>query len=118
MEKLCKIRDLQRAVNMVEAHIEKKFGISLNEGMALCSISKSEKLSSGEIGEMLGLTPSNTSKVIKSIEEKGLIIREIGAKDKRQMYFIITEKGQELIGGMECCELELPVLLNDFLQKK
>ena len=72
MEKLCRIRELQRAVNRFEAALERSHGICLNEGMALCSLSKAGRLSCGELGEMLGLTPSNTSKVLRSVEGKGL----------------------------------------------
>ena len=90
MDRLCKIRDIQRAVNQFEQGFEKTYGICLNEGMALCSLLKAGSLSSGEIGELLGLTSSNNSKVIGSIEKKGLVERVIGTKDKRQMYFSLT----------------------------
>ena len=87
MEKLCKIRDIQRAVNQFEQGFEKRYGICLNEAMALCPLLKAGSLSSGEIGELLGLSSSNASKVIKSIENKRLVERMTGEKDKRQMYF-------------------------------
>ena len=66
MEKLCKIRDVQRSIIAFEQRFVKRHGICLNEGMLLCSLHQSERLSSGELGELLGLTPSNTSKVIMS----------------------------------------------------
>ena len=94
MEKLCRIRELQRAVNRFEAALERSYGICLNEGMALCSLSKAGRLSCGELGEMLGLTPSNTSKVLRSVEGKGYVNRELGTNDKRQMYFSLTEAGR------------------------
>ena len=68
MDKLCKIRDLQRAVHQFESAFEKRYGICLNEGMTLCSLSKTGRLCPGELGELLGLTPSNTSKVLRSVE--------------------------------------------------
>lgn len=111
MEKLCKIRDLQRAIIQFEAQFEKLYGICLNEGMTLCSLSESERLSSGEISELLGLTSSNTSKVIRSVENKGLIERVIGVTDKRQMYFSLTEKGSKLLKDIKCSELDIPELL-------
>ena len=70
MDKLCRIRDLQRAVNQFEAAFEKRYGICLNEGMALCSLSNAERMCPGRLGELLGLTPSNTSKVLRSAESK------------------------------------------------
>lgn len=115
MEKLCKIRDLQRAVNQFEVQFEKRYGICLNEGMALCSLSKSERLSSGEIGELLGLTLSNGSKVIRSVENKGLIRRVVGDRDKRQMYFSLTDRGRELLAGINYEEIETPELLKTII---
>ena len=73
MEKLCKIRDIQRAVNRFEQDFERKYGICLNEGMVLCSLLKVDSLSAGELGELLGLSPSNASKVIRSVEVLSLI---------------------------------------------
>ena len=111
MEKLCRIRELQRAVNRFEAALERSYGICLNEGMALCSLSKAGRLSCGELGEMLGLTPSNTSKVLRSVEGKGYVNRALGTTDKRQMYFSLTEKGRVLLGSINCEEIETPELL-------
>lgn len=116
MEKLCRIRDLQRAVVLFESRFEKQYGICLNEGMLLCSLTKSERLSSGEIAELLGLTPSNTSKVIKSAEEKRLVERVMGSTDKRQMYFSLTGEGHGLISRIGCDEIEIPELLAAFLK--
>ena len=117
MEKLCKIRDIQRAVVCFESRFEKTYGICLNEGMALCSLCKSVTLSSGEIGELLGLTSSNTSKVIRSVENKGLVQRVIGSEDRRPMYFSLTDKGRDLILSIKCEEIETPELLNDLLKR-
>ena len=116
MEKLCKIRDLQRAIYLFELDFEKEHGIGLNEGMALCSLYKNEKLSSGELVEMLGLTASNTSKVIRSIEDKGFIERQLGSEDKRQMYFTLNKKGKDLIESIKCREMILPQLLSDIIE--
>ena len=111
MEKLCRIRELQRAVNRFEAALERSYGICLNEGMALCSLSKAGRLSCGELGEMLGLTPSNTSKVLRAVEGKVYVNLELGTNDKRQMYFSLTEKGRVLLGSINWEEIETPELL-------
>lgn len=117
MENLCRIRNIQRAVAGFEAQFEKKYGICLNEGMALCSLHKAGSLSSGELGELLGLTSSNTSKVIKSIESKGLIERILGMKDKRQMYFSLTPRGKQLILSVKCEEIDFSPFLSSLLKK-
>ena len=111
MDKLCRIRDLQRAVNQFEAAFEKRYGICLNEGMALCSLSNAERMCPGRLGELLGLTPSNTSKVLRSVEGKGYVNRELGTNDKRQMYFSLTEAGRAELERLQPCRVALPELL-------
>ncbi|MEG0795937.1 MAG: MarR family transcriptional regulator [Odoribacter sp.] len=115
METLCKIRDIYRSISEFEIRFEKTYQLSLNEGMLLCTLSQSEQLTSGEIAGFMGLTTSNTSKVIRSVENKGLIKRILGHQDKRQMYFSITPAGREKITAIEGCTLEIPDLLSPLL---
>ena len=99
---------MQRAVYLFELQFEKKYGISLNEGMVLCSLSKTASLSSGELGELLGLSSSNTSKVICSVEKKGYVERVVGTKDKRNMYFSLTASGRDLLDNVSDETVEMP----------
>ncbi len=117
METLCQIRDIYRAIASFESQLEKTHNLCLNEGMLLCSLSRAEKLSSGEIAEVLGLTNSNTSKVIKSVESKRLIKRVMGTTDKRQMYFSLTERGKKSLSEIRCDEIKVPDLLKKVLEQ-
>ena len=90
-------------------------GICLNEGMALCSLSNAERMCPGRLGELLGLTPSNTSKVLRSAESKGLVLRELCCKDRRQMHYSLTTKGRELLASVSCREIEIPEILRKWL---
>lgn len=112
---LCRIRDLQRAVNRFEAEFEERYGLSLNEAMALCTLSKSGRMCSGELGERMGLTPSNVSKVLRTAEQKRLVQRELCCEDRRQTFYALTPQGNERIGSMDCHAIELPDLLRDWL---
>jgi DNA-binding MarR family transcriptional regulator len=91
---------------------QRDYGLCLNEGMLLCSL-KSQKLTSGEIADALGLTCSNTSKVIKSVESKGYVKRTLGKGDKRQMYFSITKPGLEKLNEMMEEEMNVALILKD-----
>lgn len=108
MDKLCKIRDLQRTVNRFEAALTAAHGICLNEGMALCSLYPAGKLSSGQLAQMTGLSASNMSKVLCSLERKGLVERTLGEGDKRRMYFSLTRKGRLLLDSVDCQALIPP----------
>ena len=87
MEVLCKIRDIYRAIAEFEAQFEQAYGLSLNEGMLLCTLLSRGKLSSSEVAEALGLSA------------------------KRQMYFVPTPAGKELIGRIKAAHFDLPPLL-------
>ncbi len=102
MEPLCRIRDIYRAINDFETEFYDRYGVKLNEGMLLCSLSKLGKCSSGQIAELLGLSHSNSSKVIQSAEKKKLVRRVIGKDDKRQMFFSLTDRGKECIDRIHC----------------
>lgn len=108
---LCKIRDLYRAIAEFESSFSKTYGISLNEGMLLCTLLDKGRMTSSELADALGLSHSNASKVIRSAEEKDLITRQVGQKDKRQMNFIPTAAGQELITRIKAVTFQLPELL-------
>ncbi|MDR2126295.1 MAG: MarR family transcriptional regulator [Prevotellaceae bacterium] len=111
MDILCRIRDIYRAIVEFENMFQRRYGLGLNEGMLLCTLSKSGTCTSGEVASFLGLACSNTSKVIASAEKKGLIQRTLGNNDKRQMYFRLTEKGKAQLSVIKENDLELPALL-------
>ncbi|MEG0456087.1 MAG: MarR family transcriptional regulator [Bacteroides sp.] len=117
METLCKIRDIYRSIAQYEVEFQKAYNLSLNEGMLLCTLSHTEQLSSGEIAEQLGLTTSNCSKVILSVEKKGYISRALGQADKRQMYFSLTPQGRERLSEIKCSAIELPAGLKQIIEK-
>ena len=101
METLCKIRDVYRAIAEFEVQFTQMYDLSLN----------TPKLTSSEIAEALGLSASNTSKVIRSVEGKKLITRLIGKEDKRQMRFSLTTEGKNRISDIKNATFELSELL-------
>ena len=84
------MRELFKALSELEANLIEQHGVSLNEAMALCCIG-GDRLTASAISEHTGLSASHTSKVIRSIEDKELIVRSLGDKDKRQMYFTLSD---------------------------
>ena len=93
------MRELFKALSELEANLIEQHGVSLNEAMALCCIGGDR------------LTASHTSKVIRSIEDKELIVRSLGDKDKRQMYFTLSDKGKICLNQLKENEIEVPKML-------
>ena len=116
MEKIsciCKMRELYKAITELEDSLMEIYGISLNEAMVMCSIG-SRKVAAGEISQITGFKSSHLSKVLRSIEDKGFLIRDFGDKDKRQIYFSLTTEAMQCMEKLKCEGLPVPELLTDF----
>jgi DNA-binding MarR family transcriptional regulator len=74
--------------------------------------------SSSEIASLLGLTNSNASKVIRSVEEKGYLERRLGQEDKRQMYFVLSSKGQKKLKEIKEADTEIRDILLQIIGQK
>lgn len=113
MRSICVMRDIYKAISVFEAEFEKVYGLSLNEAMVLCSLEEAtgEGMTSTAIAERTEMTPSHTSKVIRAVEDKKLIIRAIGEVDKRQMYFRLTDSGRERLRMVDREKIQIPELL-------
>ena len=114
---ICHLRSIYRAITALEQEMQKLHGININEGMLLCLLSENKSLTSGEIAEALGLTCSNTSKIICAVEKKELISRVMGKTDKREMYFSLSAAGKKRLKEMKECDWELPEILTQVLEK-
>ncbi|WP_348523263.1 winged helix DNA-binding protein [Dysgonomonas sp. PH5-37] len=87
--------------------------MTINEAMLLCCMKDGKPHSACEIAEFIGLSNSRVSKIIMSVEERGWIIREIGAEDKRKMIFSLSEEGGKIVKTMK----KQPIPLDDVLFK-
>lgn len=108
------MRELFKALSELENKLIEQHGVSLNEAMALCCID-GDTLTASVISGHTGLSASHVSKVIRSVEEKGLVMRSLGDKDKRQMYFTLSEKGRACLKNLKENEVEIPELLKPLL---
>lgn len=73
---ISKIREIFRVITAFECGLQQQIGLNINEAKLLCLLSESENpMLAGEIAEEMGLTHSNTSKVIASLEQASLIRR-------------------------------------------
>ena len=104
------MRELVLAMSELESQLQQLYEVSLNEAMLLCCIGE-ETLTASVISEQTGLAPSNTSKVLRSIEKKGLVSRSLGAVDKRQMCFKLSSKGMERLMRIKKEEITIPRFL-------
>lgn len=110
MNPLCRIRDIQKALETYEQHFAEITGLSLKEGMLLCCLTEAD-CNATELANMVDLSCSNCSKVISSVEKKGFVMRQFGANDKRQMIFTLTDEGRVKINSIKQNLPEMPEIL-------
>lgn len=61
-QKMCRVRDIYRAITELETGMEAAYGLNLNEAMLLCNLNDKGSMTAREVGECLGLTQSNDLK--------------------------------------------------------
>lgn len=72
-----------------------KYGATMAVAFALLNIDK-EGTPSTALGPRMGIEPTSLSRTLKSMEAKGLIIRERNPKDGRSVLVFLTEYGKEM----------------------
>jgi DNA-binding MarR family transcriptional regulator len=74
--------------------ISKKYRLTVNERNTLIVLSNLEINSVKELSDYLFISKTNTSKVLKSLEKKNLVIRLLDRDDKRYIKLLLTEEGK------------------------
>lgn len=70
-------------------------GITTSIGFVLININSQEGTPATKIAPLLGLESRSLTRMLKSMEEKGLIYRKADEKDKRSVRIYLTELGIE-----------------------
>lgn len=104
------MREVMQSLADFEHKLLQTHKVSLNEAMVLCAVGY-ESVTATHIAECIGLRPSNTSKVISALEQRGLIARRMGEHDKRLMYLSLTKQGIDYLQLIKDYEFDIPELL-------
>jgi DNA-binding MarR family transcriptional regulator len=73
-----------------------KFDGTMSIGYALLNISSEEGTAAMKIGPLMGLEPRSLTRLLKSMEEKGLIYRQVDKNDKRSVRVLLTREGRKM----------------------
>ncbi|MFH1320811.1 MAG: MarR family transcriptional regulator [Bacteroidota bacterium] len=72
-----------------------KYDSTMSVGYTLLNIDLEEGTPSTKLGPKMGMEPRSLTRMLKSMEEKGLIYRESGKEDRRTVRIFLTELGKE-----------------------
>ncbi len=107
MESLCTIKKVLSAIYDLEGTLKRQFHLTLNETLCMCSLENGEQ-SPGNLAEDLGVSLSRMSRVLSSLERKGMVQRSISEVDKRKMLFTLTPEGEARLQAVKATELSIP----------
>lgn len=71
-----------------------KYGGTMSIGFALLNIHSEGGTPATKIGPMMGLEARSLTRLLKSMEEKGLILRKADEADKRSVRIVLTREGK------------------------
>ncbi len=72
-----------------------RFDMTMATSYVLLNIDMEKGTPATKIGPSLGMEPRSMVRLLKTMEEKGLIYREVDDNDKRFVRIVLTAKGKE-----------------------
>ncbi len=89
------LRATWQAVSRMYNEEAAKYGASMSVGFALLSIDKEHGIPSTALGPQMGMEATSLTRTLKSMEEKGLIVRKKNPVDGRGVLINLTKLGKE-----------------------
>lgn len=89
------LRATWQAVSRMYNEEAAKYGATMATGFVLLSIDKDKGTSSTTLGPKMGMEATSLTRTLKSMEEKGLIIRKKNPLDGRGVLIYLTDLGKE-----------------------
>lgn len=89
------IRSAWHAISRMYNQQASKFDASMSMGFALLVIDAEEGTPATKIAPMMGLEARSLTRLLKSLEEKGMIYRESDKSDKRSVRIFLTKEGKK-----------------------
>ena len=112
---LCDLRRLVLDLRHFEQTLKDTTALSLNEALCLCQTGKG-KGDPGSLSEELELSPSRLSRILDSLERRGLLIRTMSPDDRRAVSIHLTEAGAQLVATLRCTDIAIPHHLEEAIE--
>ncbi|MFL9830972.1 MarR family winged helix-turn-helix transcriptional regulator [Flavobacterium sp. ARAG 55.4] len=89
------LRATWQAVSRMYNEEAAKYGATMATGFVLLSIDKEKGTPSTALGPKMGMEATSLTRTLKSMEEKGLILKKKNPNDGRGVLIYLTELGKE-----------------------
>jgi DNA-binding MarR family transcriptional regulator len=89
------IKLLWHSISNLYNQLAQKFDLTQATGFVLLNIDKEKGTPATRIAPLMGMKATSLSRILKKMEEEGLIERKKGETDKRMVNIHLTDKGVE-----------------------
>jgi DNA-binding MarR family transcriptional regulator len=89
------IKAAWHAIARMYNHQAGKHDITMSMGFVLLNISSEHGTPATKIAPLMGLEARSLTRLLRSMEEKGLIYREADSSDKRLVKILLTKEGKK-----------------------
>jgi DNA-binding MarR family transcriptional regulator len=90
------IKSAWHAISRMYNQQAAKFGGTMSIGYVLLNIDSKEGTPATKIAPLLGLEPRSLTRILKNLEEEGLIVRKKDAIDGRSVRIFLTSQGKAM----------------------
>jgi DNA-binding MarR family transcriptional regulator len=97
-EVLIAIRRIIQSVDLHSRYLERYFGLTVPQLIVLQVVSTNGEMPIGEIAKSVSLGQPTVTGILERLENRNLVRRRRGEKDKRKMYISVTESCHQLLG--------------------
>jgi len=98
---------LRRKCSLKDMHLVRDHGISTAEYNCLIQFFDRSVIGMKELGERLDITPGGVTRIVSSLEAKGVLERRVSPEDRRGVDVVLTREGSRIVGEIHEAAREL-----------
>ncbi|MBN1885144.1 MAG: MarR family transcriptional regulator [Candidatus Krumholzibacteriota bacterium] len=98
---------LRQKCALKDMHLVREHGISTAEYNCLIQFFDRSTAGMKELGERLEITPGGVTRIVSSLERKGILERRISPEDRRGIDVVLTSEGARIVGDIHRATQEL-----------
>ena len=91
-----KIRKAWHEIGRMYNELASDHGGTMSMGFILLTLNDTHGTPVTKIAPRMGMEPNSLSRILKSMEENGLVFRRKDKNDKRKVYICLTEQGKKM----------------------
>ncbi|UCD20057.1 MAG: winged helix-turn-helix transcriptional regulator [candidate division WOR-3 bacterium] len=98
---------LRKKCTLKDLFLVKKVGISYAEYNCLIQFNDADTIGMKELAARLDITPAGVTRIVSSLDERGIVERRIDRKDRREINVVLTRKGKRIVQDIHQASLDL-----------